>query len=322
MTTMTFSNEIKGHIFVSWLHPFKEQKLVVIGSKAMAVFDDLTDEKLFVYPHTIDWKNGKVPVAHKADYIVIPLEKAEPLKRELEHFINCTSDRKCPVTDGHEGLRVLRVLQQAEDALITASATENAAKARRVATSSIFIHDSSYVDENVEIGEGTKIWHYSHILSSSIIGKNCVIGQNVVVGPDVTIGDGCKIQNNVSIYKGVKLEGGVFCGPSCVFTNVYNPRAFIERKHEFKETIVKKGATIGANATVVCGNNIGRYAMIGAGSVVKAEIPDNAIVAGVPAKQIGWACRCGTTLEFKNKRAVCKYCNNKYRLKEKNIIKE
>ncbi|HBE44886.1 MAG TPA: N-acetyltransferase [Deltaproteobacteria bacterium] len=192
-----------------------------------------------------------------------------------------------------------------------------------------FIHESSYVDDNVEIGEGTKIWHFSHILSGAKIGKNCIIGQNVCVERDVTIGNRCKIQNNVSVYKGVTLEDEVFCGPSCVFTNVYNPRAFIERKHEFRPTLVKRGATIGANATIVCGITIGRYALIAAGAVVKKDVPDYAIVAGIPAKQVGWTCKCGTTLPFgrkesgvkgKGSKATCKYCGNEYVLEDGNLI--
>jgi UDP-2-acetamido-3-amino-2,3-dideoxy-glucuronate N-acetyltransferase len=160
-----------------------------------------------------------------------------------------------------------------------------------------FVHESSYIDDNVEIGDGTKIWYFSHILKNARIGANCIIGQNVCIESDVTIGNRCKIQNNVSVYKGVTLEDEVFCGPSCVFTNVYNPRAFIERKHEFRPTLVKRGATIGANATIVCGATIGRYALIGAGAVVKDDVPDYAVMAGVPARQVGWTCKCGTTLK-------------------------
>lgn len=187
-----------------------------------------------------------------------------------------------------------------------------------------FCHESSYVDEGAQIGKGTKIWHFSHILKGSRIGKNCIIGQSVSIGPDVTIGDRCKIQNNVSVYKGVTLEEEVFCGPSCIFTNVYNPRAFIERKHEFLPILVKKGATIGANATMVCGVTIGRYAMVGAGAVVKSDVPDYAIMVGVPAKQIGWTCKCGTTLIFSDNHAICKYCENKYKIEEDKltVIKE
>ena len=168
------------------------------------------------------------------------------------------------------------------------------------------------MDDDVEIGEGTKIWHFCHILSHSKIGRNCRIGQNVVIGPNVTIGNGCKIQNNVCIYEGITLEDEVFCGPSCVFTNVHNPRSAIPRMDELRETIVMKGATIGANATIVCGNNIGRYAFIGAGSVVTKEAPDHALVYGSPARIMGWMCECGTKLEFSKSKAICKGCKKEY----------
>ena len=192
-----------------------------------------------------------------------------------------------------------------------------------------FVHKSSYVDDNVEIGSGTKIWHFCHILTNARIGENCIIGQNVCIERDVIVGNRCKIQNNVTVYTGVTLEDEVFCGPSCVFTNVYNPRAFIERKAEFRPTLVKRGATIGANATIVCGVVIGCYAMIAAGAVVKQDVPDYAIVAGVPARQTGWTCKCGTTLNFNRRipasgnmasETVCSYCGNKYFV-EDNLLK-
>ncbi len=156
-----------------------------------------------------------------------------------------------------------------------------------------FIHESAFVDAGCEIGEGTKIWHFSHVLSGSKIGRNCTLGQNVMAGPDVSIGDNCKIQNNVSIYKGVTLENGVFCGPSCVFTNVLTPRAEFERKDEFAATLVKRGASIGANATIICGNTLGRYCTIGAGAVVTKDVPDHALMLGVPARRAGWVSRSG-----------------------------
>ncbi len=162
---------------------------------------------------------------------------------------------------------------------------------------SVFIHESSYVDENVQIGIDTKIWHFSHILKNSILGKKVTIGQNVTIGPEVTIGNNCKIQNNISLYKGVELEDNVFCGPSCVFTNVFNPRAHIERKDEFRKTLIKEGATIGANATIICGITIGKYALIGAGSVVTRDVKNNALVYGVPAKFKGWVSDCGEILK-------------------------
>jgi UDP-2-acetamido-3-amino-2,3-dideoxy-glucuronate N-acetyltransferase len=159
-----------------------------------------------------------------------------------------------------------------------------------------FVHESAYVDQPSTIGAGTRIWHFCHILPNTTIGANCVLGQNVVAGPDVRIGDNCKIQNNVSLYKGVELADGVFCGPSCVFTNVLTPRAEIERKDEFARTPVGRGATIGANATIVCGHRIGAYAMVAAGAVVTRDVADFALVAGVPARRIGWVSRAGERL--------------------------
>jgi UDP-2-acetamido-3-amino-2,3-dideoxy-glucuronate N-acetyltransferase len=156
------------------------------------------------------------------------------------------------------------------------------------------IHETVCVDDNVSIGEGTRIWHFSHVMRDASIGTGCVLGQNVFVGCGVSIGNGVKIQNNVSIYEGVTIEDDVFCGPSCVFTNVLTPRAFIERKSAFSPTRVRRGATIGANATVVCGVTLGRYCLVGAGAVVTHDVPDYAMVLGVPARQAGWVCRCGT----------------------------
>lgn len=184
-----------------------------------------------------------------------------------------------------------------------------------------FVHQTSIVDDGAQIGEGTRIWHFSHIMKDAQIGRKCIIGQNVFVGSGVKIGNGCKIQNNVSLYKAVVIEDDVFCGPSCVFTNVYNPRAFIERKHEFRPTLVKKGTTIGANATIICGVSIGRYALVGAGAVVKQNIPDYALVVGVPAKQIGWICKCGIKLkDFDGGgTATCESCGCKYLLEDNEV---
>ena len=177
---------------------------------------------------------------------------------------------------------------------------------------SYFVHESSYVDDNVKIGDGTKIWHFSHIMSNCEIGENCNIGQNVVISPDVKLGNGVKIQNNVSVYTGVICEEDVFLGPSCVFTNVINPRGFIEKKDEYKNTIIGKGATVGANATIVCGHNIGKYALIGAGAVVTKHIPDYALVVGNPASMLGYVCKCGEKLRFKDEHATCSACGEKY----------
>lgn len=164
---------------------------------------------------------------------------------------------------------------------------------------SYFKHESSYVDEGAEIGEGTKIWYFCHVMSGAKIGKNCSLGQNVNVGGNAMIGDGVKIQNNVSVYDNVVIEDDVFCGPSCVFTNVINPRAFVERKHEYKQTVIKRGASIGANATIVCGVTVGEYALIGAGSVVTKDVPAYALVYGSPARVRGKVDKEGNILERK-----------------------
>ena len=174
----------------------------------------------------------------------------------------------------------------------------------------VLVHESSYVDDGAVVGRGTKIWHFCHILSRTSIGENCSIGQNVMIGPNVRIGDNCKIQNNVSIYKGVKLEDEVFCGPSMVFTNVLTPRAHVERKDEFAPTLVKKGATLGANATVICGHTIGRYAMVGAGAVVTRDVPDHALVVGNPARVVGWVSAAGERL---GPDLVCPRTGERYR---------
>jgi UDP-2-acetamido-3-amino-2,3-dideoxy-glucuronate N-acetyltransferase len=175
-----------------------------------------------------------------------------------------------------------------------------------------FVHESSYIDEPCEIGKGTKIWHFSHVMKNSKIGNNCNIGQNVVISSNVIIGNNVKIQNNVSVYTGVICEDGVFLGPSCVFTNVINPRSFIERKDEYKQTIVKEGASIGANATIVCGYDIGRYAFVGAGAVVTKDVPDYALVVGNPARIIGYVCECGNRLEDDINQYSCISCNKEY----------
>jgi len=181
----------------------------------------------------------------------------------------------------------------------------------RKVSESVFVHESSYVDDNVSIGSGTKVWHFSHILSNCDIGEGCSLGQNVVVGPNVLIGHRVKIQNNVSIYEGVTLEDSVFCGPSCVFTNVNNPRSEIVRKEEYRKTIVRRGASIGANATIICGHNLGEYCFIAAGAVVTKEVPAYALMAGTPAKRIGWMSKAGGRLRDD---LICPINGTAYRL--------
>jgi UDP-2-acetamido-3-amino-2,3-dideoxy-glucuronate N-acetyltransferase len=183
-----------------------------------------------------------------------------------------------------------------------------------------FVHESSYVDDGAEIGTGTKIWHFCHVMPRAKIGERCNIGQNVLVSSDVTIGTNVKIQNNVSLYTGVIVEDDVFLGPSMVFTNVINPRSHVNRKDEYKTTLVRKGASIGANATIVCGTTLGRYCFVGAGAVVTKDIPDYALVYGTPARVRGWVCQCGEQLDFTGERAVCSTCGNAYR-KQDSVVR-
>lgn len=178
-----------------------------------------------------------------------------------------------------------------------------------------FVHESSYVDEGCEIGEGTKIWHFCHIQSGARIGKKCSFGQNVNVSNNVIVGDGCKVQNNVSLYEGVVLEDNVFCGPSCVFTNDLTPRAkYPKGRANYKKTLIKEGASIGANATIVCGHTIGRCALIGAGAVVTCDVPDYALMLGIPTRLVGYVCRCGERLTFQKEKSQCNTCGRKYQM--------
>jgi UDP-2-acetamido-3-amino-2,3-dideoxy-glucuronate N-acetyltransferase len=176
-----------------------------------------------------------------------------------------------------------------------------------------FVHESSYVDDGAVIGAGTKIWHFSHIMPGAVIGERCNLGQNVVVMPRTRLGNNVKVQNNVSIYEGVELEDDVFCGPSCVFTNVINPRSHVSRKTEYLPTLVRRGASIGANATIVCGSTLGAYCFVGAGSVVRGDVPDYALVLGVPARRVGWMCQCGVRLVLVEGAATCGACRADYR---------
>lgn len=182
-----------------------------------------------------------------------------------------------------------------------------------------FVHESSYLDDNVTIGSGTKVWHFSHIMSNCDIGDDCSLGQNVVIGPNVSVGSRVKIQNNVSVYEGVTLEDGVFCGPSCVFTNVNNPRSEIVRKDEYRKTIVRRGATIGANATIICGHDLGEYCFIAAGAVITKEVPAHALMAGTPAKRIGWMSKAGGRL---GEDLICPIEGTAYRLITPNKLEE
>jgi len=318
LTTMEFKDGVRAHIFVSWLHPSKEQRLVVVGDKKMAEFNDASPrDKLLLYAHNIEWVE-RLPVPHpkQAETIQVPLE--EPLRIECQDFIGCIETRQKPGVDGRKGLQVLEILSSCQRSL------EENGKVIRLskAESSYFVHESSIVEGGCKIGKGTKIWHFSHIMPDVAIGSDCVIGQNVFIGERVRIGDNVKIENNVSVFEGVTLENDVFCGPSCVFTNVINPRSPISRKHELKPTLVKKGASIGANATIICGNTVGKYAFIGAGAVVTKDVLDYALVYGNPAELQGWVCECGERLDFgENNQAQCSRCGKIYHRKGTGVFK-
>jgi len=311
LTALEFESGAKAHIFVSWLHPFKEQKLVIVGTNRTAVFDDVEKErKLSLYSHRIDWINRQ-PVARRNEGQVVSLPPDEPLRLECEHFIESIVTRRTPRTDGHSGVQVLEVLEACERSLHS-QATMISLREKAPA---YFADRTAIIDEGCEIGAGSKIWHFSHIMNGARIGRNCNLGQNVVVSPGVMIGDRVKIQNNVSVYTGVVLENDVFCGPSMVFTNVINPRSDVERKHEYKSTLVKQGASIGANATVVCGVTLGKYSFVAAGAVVTRDVPDHALVMGVPATRAGWMCRCGIRLPDSSE-ARCSVCARAYLIED------
>lgn len=316
LTVMKWKSGIMAHIYVSWLHPFKEHRLVVVGDKAMLVFDDTKEkDKLVLYDCGIDFIKGEAVKRH-SEAEAIPFEAKEPLRVELEHFLDCLQSRRAPKTDAAEALAVLRVLHQAQQSLekhveINAAQKDGSAK-------EYFVHPTAMVDEGAEIGKGSKIWHFSHISGGAKIGERCNLGQNVYVAKGVVIGSNVKIQNNVSVYEGVILEDDVFCGPSMVFTNVKNPRSAIPRNtpKDYLPTIVKKGASLGANSTVVCGVTIGENAFVAAGAVVASDVMPHALVAGVPAKPIGWMCSCGFRLRESKGKLACPECGKKYVLKD------
>ncbi|EKD29007.1 MAG: hypothetical protein ACD_79C00120G0003 [uncultured bacterium] len=322
MSNFKFPSGISAHIFVSWLNPFKEQKLVIVGSNGMLVFDDTLDVnmKLVHYPHIINWKNG-MPFPEKAQGINIELSEdwIEPLKNECMEFLNAVKTRKKPITSGEEGLKVLAVLNECQLHIESKEPSQTFSIPREKPQElKYFAHQTATIDEGAEIGEGTKIWHYSHVLKGAKIGKGCILGQNVNVDGGTVIGDNVKIQNNISVYTGLEIEDNAFLGPSCVFTNVSNPRSEIKRHSLYEKTIVRKGATIGANATIVCGVTIGRYAFIAAGAVVTKNVPDYALIMGNPGKQAGWMSRHGHRLINKDSKGImiCPESGFKYQEKE------
>lgn len=312
---LNYASGLQGGIFASWAFPERRRRLMLIGTEGMLTFrEDGEKPELTFYPHRFVWHNGQEPRLQLAEATEsFPLPPIEPLSAEIEAFLQAIETRREPRT-------AIRFLQPV---IALAEKLHRQLFPEAESPRNYFVHPTALVDEDVEIGEGTRIWHFSHILRGSRIGKNCVLGQNVVVGPFVRVGNNCKIQNNVSLYYGVELEDGVLCGPSCVFTNDKYPRAFIERRNEFLQTRVRQGATLGANATIMCGTTIGRFAMVGAGAVVLHDVPDHALVVGNPARQVGWVCECGETLQEVQPEALyyCNRCDLTYRRTLKGLEK-
>ncbi|MBA42823.1 MAG: oxidoreductase [Magnetococcales bacterium] len=278
-------NDIYVNINVNWLNAYKEAKLTIVGENGMLVFDDTNKEdKLVLY---YKYKNNTV--ANKLDNIrqVIKVNDiTSPLVTECKHFIECCETRTTPLTNGEEGVRVLEVLTQLQNKLLNKKEKD------------YFTHETAIIDKGAKIGLNTKIWHYSHVCKDATIGKNCTIGQNCFIANGAIIGDNCKIQNNVSVYSGVICEDNVFLGPSCVLTNDLNPRCEYSKNGNYINTLIKNGASIGANATIICGNTIGSYSLVGAGSVVTRDIENNKVVAGNPAKEIGTITNEGKITKF------------------------
>lgn len=318
MTVLEYPNNIKGHIYVSWLHPFKEHRFVIVGSKGMFTYEDSSNDKeLLFYEKGIDFVNGE-PIKRDGPTEVVDYDKNPPLKEEISHFIDCIEKKNFDSRiSAAAGSDVLEILELAQQSLESGQAVSVTKKSERNAPNqnNYFVHETAVVDEPCTIGENTKIWHYSHVQQNATIGKNCILGQNVNIACNVKVGDYAKIQNNVSLYEGVELEDYVFCGPSMVFTNIKNPRCKYPQAESkfYMKTLVKEGATFGANCTVVCGITVGRFAFIGAGAVVTKDVPDFAIIVGNPGKIVGWMSEGGVRLDFdSNNEAFCEKSQKAY----------
>jgi UDP-2-acetamido-3-amino-2,3-dideoxy-glucuronate N-acetyltransferase len=283
-------NDKYVNINVNWLNPYKEQKMSIIGEKGMILFDDTAKEnKLTYFPEYInfssDLNSNPTPIKNNGVNIEVDLSKS-PLLKECEHFINCCKTREKPITDGEEGVRVLKVLNYLQKSL-ESNKNINVINEEENKKRNFYVHPTAIVDEGAEIGEGTKIWHYSHICKGAKIGKNCNIGQNVYFAGGAKIGNNCKIQNNVSVYAGVEAEDYVFFGPSCVLTNDINPRGMYSKAGQYIKTKLETGVTLGANCTIVCGNTLGKHSLIGSGAVICKDVEPYSIMVGNPGKKIG-----------------------------------
>jgi len=297
-TFLKFSGGTLAQLYVSWLNPFKEQKLTVVGTLAMAVFDDTKpwSEKLMLYRDYMSRADAGSASNSCARGEAQLVAEEEPLMAECVHFLRACADRSAPRTDGREGVRVLRVLDLAQQSLERDGALVTPTNADATSHADYFAHPSAIIEPGSMIGAGSKIWHFCHIMAGARLGERASLGQNVFVAGGVVVGPDVKVQNNVSLYDGVELERDVFVGPSCVFTNVKHPRAEISQRGSYVKTVVRRGASLGANATVVCGVTLGSYCFVGAGAVVTRDVPDYALVVGNPARRVGWVGRHGQRL--------------------------
>jgi len=310
ITALEFTSGVQAHFFANYLHPDDEEKLLIMGDRGVAVFDNrTTNSKLILCENAVSWVN-KAPFPLSSNQRVVEVIAEEPLRRECQDFLECIEHRNMPRTDGQHGLQELRILDACQRSLQEGGKTILLGSEEPA----FYVHETSLIDKHCSIGRGTKIWHFCHLMPGVTIGERCILGQNTFVGRGVSIGNNVKIQNNVSVYEGVVIEDDVFCGPSCVFTHIINPRAHIPRRDKFLSTLVKRGATIGANSTILGGLTIGKFAFIGAGAVVTRDVPDYALVHGNPARFQGWRCQCSEELSFNEKgEARCSTCAFEYR---------
>ncbi len=302
--------QLSIQIQVSWLEPRKEHRALLVGTEGMLEWNDTKGEQALTFYQT---KLDLSPAATKRISLEkreeLPLSSGEPLKLELQDFIGCIEEQKAPRAGAPSGIGVMAVLD---------ACARSIHQQRRVAVTTerkqSFVHESAEVHPDATLGPGAKIWHHCHVMGNTSVGEDASLGQNCFVAANVTIGARARVQNNVSVYEGVELGDDVFVGPSAVFTNVRYPRAFVSRKDEYEKTTVKRGATIGANSTVVCGSTIGEYAFVAAGAVVTKDVPPYVLVEGVPAVRSGFMCRCGERLHFAEKEATsCTRCTLSYR---------
>jgi UDP-2-acetamido-3-amino-2,3-dideoxy-glucuronate N-acetyltransferase len=323
LTVMRFADSVMAQIHVSWLSPFKEQKLTVVGTEAMAVFDDTKpwSEKLLLFRDYLgrNAERGATAVSSTAEPVQVA--EAEPLALECAHFLEACAGRAALRTDGAEAVRVLKVLEMAQRSL-NGDGEAVCPPASSPQGNGAFVHPAALVEPGAEVGSGSHVWQHAHVMSGARIGKRCVLGTNVSVAGGAVIGDDVRVQNNVSIYDGVAIEDSVFLGPSCVLTNVRNPRAEVSRRGQFERTVLKRGTTVGANATIVCGVTLGRYCFVAAGAVVTRDVPDYALVMGNPARQHGYVGRHGHRLEpDSNGLMTCPESGLRYREVEPGVVR-